>query len=216
MRLQDADSIMHDSHSIESIPRGGLMHRIPVAMCVGVITLSASAQEPAPPKNDDEPERRLFSGQVVFLEDALTDSDVETYPETGRHVVLKTDDGELVPILADWRGRAFYQDEKLRDRKVELIGFFRAGLPYLNVLAIYTFDEEGHRLFTDYWCDICAFPMYQIQPCDCCQGDVRLRFQRQELPDYIRNPDADSADGAAAENGQALRIRIQSIAREAH
>lgn len=164
--------------------------RCAVAICFVLICCPVRGQDAAPEKSAPEPEKQLFSGEVVFLEDALADRGVQTYPETGKHVVLKTDDGELIPILADWRGRAFYQDEKLRNRRVDLIGFYREGLPYLNVLAIYTFDEEGHRQYTDYWCDICAFPMYMIQPCECCQGEVRLRFQRQELPDYIRKPDA--------------------------
>jgi hypothetical protein len=133
----------------------------------------------------------------MFLEDALAGSEVQTWPETGQHVVLKTDDGKVIPILADWRGRAFYQDEKLRNRRVELIGFLREGLPYLNILSVYTFDEEGHRQYTDYWCDVCAFPMYQIQPCECCQGEVRLRFQRQDLPDYIRKAEPDDESAAA-------------------
>ena len=63
-----------------------------------------------------------------------------------------------------------------------MIGFRREGLPYLNILSVYTFDTKGQRQFTDYWCDICSIPMYEIKPCDCCQQDIRLRFQTQELP----------------------------------
>lgn len=137
-------------------------------------------------EGDESPASQLFRGQVVLLADALKKRGVETHEETGNHVVLETESGELIPILADWRGRAFYQDENLRNRPVELIAFRRAGLPYLNVIAVYTFDEQGERMYTDYWCDICSIPMYQIQPCECCQGEVRLRFQKQDLPDYIR------------------------------
>jgi len=139
---------------------------------------------------DETPPKELFSGQVVLLSDALQKRGIETYDESGNHVVLETDGGDLIPILADWRGRAFYQDENLRNRKVELIAFRRPGLPYLNVIAVYTFDEQGERMYTDYWCDVCSIPMYQIQPCECCQGPVRLRFQKQDLPDYIRASDA--------------------------
>ena len=145
----------------------------------------AAADEPPVDQAEETPPKKLYTGKVVFLADALQRRGVDTYDETGRHVVLETDSGELIPILADWRGRAFYQDEKLRDRRVELIGFYRSGLPYLNVIAVYTFDDQGERMYTDYWCDICSIPMYEIQPCECCQGDVRLRFQKQDLPDYI-------------------------------
>jgi hypothetical protein len=53
---------------------------------------------------------------------------------------------------------------------------------------VFTFDEAGVRQYTDYWCDICSIPMYEIQPCECCQGDIRLRFQPQDLPEEFRSP----------------------------
>ncbi len=154
--------------------------------------LSVRGEEPpaSEPKGPPEPPKELFTGQVVYLEEALKKRGVDSYEETGKHIVLETDGGELIPILADWRGRAFYQDERLRNRKVELVGFRRPGLPYLNVMAVYTFDEQGERMYTDYWCDICSIPMYQIQPCECCQAEIRLRFQKQELPDYVVRPAA--------------------------
>ncbi|REJ70960.1 MAG: hypothetical protein DWQ34_23595 [Planctomycetota bacterium] len=160
-----------------------------IAALIGVGPTAAD-EDPSSPADAESTEpqefpKKLYSGRVVFLEDALEEQGVETFEETGRHVVLETDEGDLIPILADWRGRAFYQDEQLRDRKVELIGFLRPGLPYLNVIAVYTFDEDGERMYTDYWCDVCSIPMYMIQPCECCQGDVRLRFQKQDLPEYI-------------------------------
>lgn len=129
--------------------------------------------------------KKLFKGKVVKAHEALKRRGVKAYPEELKaQVVLETKD-ELIPILPDWRGRAFYQDERLRDRDVELIGFRRAGLPYLNVLSVYTFDEKGRRQYTDYWCDICSIPMYELKPCDCCQEEIRLRFEPQELPKDI-------------------------------
>ena len=137
-----------------------------------------SSVEAAPPK-------KLFKGKVVKTHEALKRRGVKAYPEELKdQVVLETKD-ELIPILPDWRGRAFYQDERLRDREVELVGFRRAGLPYLNVLSVYTFDDKGRRQYTDYWCDICSIPMYELKPCDCCQEEIRLRFEPQELPKDI-------------------------------
>lgn len=159
-----------------------------LALC-SLLSVRGDEQPDGETKTPSEPRKELYSGKVVLLEEALKARGVETFEETGKHVVLQTDGGELIPLLADWRGRAFYQDERLRDRKVELIAFRRAGLPYLNVIAVYTFDEQGERMYTDYWCDICAIPMYQIQECECCQGPVRLRFQKQELPEYVRRTD---------------------------
>ena len=130
--------------------------------------------------------KQLFTGKVVPLLEALERRKIETAEEEFKgQVVLETDAGELIPIVPDWRGRAFFQDERLRNRKVELVGYRPAGTPYLKILMVFTFDDQGERQYTDYWCDICSIPMYEIQPCECCQGDVRLRFQQQDLPDYI-------------------------------
>jgi hypothetical protein len=131
-----------------------------------------------------KPTKKLFRGRVVNVFESLKRRGVKAYPEELKaQVALETDGGELIPILPDWRGRAFFQDERLRNRKVELIGFRRDGLPYLNVLEIYTFDDTGRRQYTDYWCDICSIPMYELKPCDCCQQEIRIRFQPMELPD---------------------------------
>ncbi len=135
-----------------------------------------------------EPPKELFTGKVVLLGDALKRKGVNSYEEMKDQVALETPEGELIPIVADWRGRAFFQDKRLRDRKVELVGMRRPGVPYLQVLMVFTFDKEGQRMYTDYWCDICSIPMYEIKPCDCCQGDIRLRFLPQDLPDYLPQP----------------------------
>ncbi len=137
-------------------------------------------------------ERELFTGKVVLLGEALERREMRVTEEMADQAVLETPEGDLLPLLADWRGRAFFQDERLRDRKVELVAYRRDHLPYLQVLMVFTFDEEGQRQSTDYWCDICSIPMYEIKPCECCQGDIRLRFQPQDLPDYL-HLDAEAA-----------------------
>jgi hypothetical protein len=147
----------------------------------------APGDKPNPPainsiKPDATPARQLFKGKVVKMFDALKRHGVKAYAEELKdQVALETAKGELIPILPDWRGRAFVQDERLRERNVELVGFRRDGIPFLNVMSVYTFDEQGQRQYTDYWCDVCSIPMYEIKPCDCCQQEIRLRFQRQEI-----------------------------------
>jgi hypothetical protein len=143
---------------------------------------SKSPEDPA-----RQPERRVFSGQVLSLRDALKQRGIKSYDEEIKdQVVLVCEDGELIPILPDWRGRAFYQDERLRNRKVDLVGYRQPGIPYLQVLVVFTFDEKGERQHTDYWCDICAIPMYEIQPCLCCQADIRIRYTKKDLPEGVK------------------------------
>jgi hypothetical protein len=129
--------------------------------------------------------KELLTGKVVLLGEALKRKGITSFEEMHKQAVLETPDGEIIPLVADWRGRAFFQDKRLRDRPVELVGTRKPGVPYLQVLMVFTFDKNGQRTYTDYWCDVCSIPMYEIKPCDCCQGDIRLRFQPQDLPDYL-------------------------------
>jgi hypothetical protein len=180
---------------------------IALGLLAAALSLGHAADDP-PPAGDgkpsaaktspDSPPPELFAGKVVYLKDALERRQIETADETAQHVVLETESGELIPILADWRGRAFYQDQRLRDRRVELIGFRHPGVPYLSVLSIYGFDDQGQRNYMDYWCDICGIAMYEIQDCECCQGPIELRFQRQELPDYITRTPASAPPASQA------------------
>jgi len=142
-------------------------------------------------QNDEKPVpadlREVFSGKVVLLTEALKRKEIKHYEkELAGQIVLETADGELFPIVPDWRGRALYQDERLRNRKVDLVAQRTPGVPWLQVLGIYTFDEKDGRQATDYWCDICAIPMYEIKECECCQGPIRLRFQPQPLPEGVK------------------------------
>src|SRR5687768_16745310 len=81
------------------------------------------AAEPAEPALTEgaapQPEKQLFTGQVVMLPAALQERGIKSFDEMQDQVALETPCGELIPIVADWRGRAFFQDERLRDRKVE-------------------------------------------------------------------------------------------------
>lgn len=131
--------------------------------------------------------QELFRGQVVNVQEALKRRGLAAYDEFKQQYALETPAGELLPIIPDWRGRAFYQDKRLRNRRVELVGFRRPGIPYIQVITIFTFNKEGERQYMDYWCEICSIPMYEIKPCDCCQGDIEIRFQPRDLPDFLND-----------------------------
>ena len=137
-------------------------------------------------KDNNETLRELFSGKVVILQDALKRRGVKSTDEFKSQVVLETGDGELIPIVPDWRGQAFFQDERLRDRRVDLVGTRQKAAPYLQVQMVFVFDENGTRQYMDYWCDICSIAMYELKPCDCCQEKIRLRLQPQELPEFVK------------------------------
>ncbi|MBX3443736.1 MAG: hypothetical protein KF774_15110 [Planctomyces sp.] len=185
------------------IPRRSILGALAAAWWWPTAGRAEDAVESAPPPDGSDPpreqaaaeqvasdtppgiEKRLHSGRVVLLADALRRRDIRFTEEMESHVVLETESGGLHPILADWRGRAFYQDERLRDRTVHLVAFSRPGIPYLQTLTVFAEDERGRTQHIDYWCDICAIPMYEIKPCECCQGDIRLRFTPRGLPDDV-------------------------------
>ncbi|MFO1021287.1 MAG: hypothetical protein U0903_11400 [Planctomycetales bacterium] len=157
------------------------------------------ASKPGPPKLAADVQKGLYSGKVVWLQEALKRKGITARDEMKGQVVLETATGELWPIVADWRGRAFFQDKRLRDRQVDLVCGRSPGSPYLQVLMVFTFNEEGEREFTDYWCDICSIPMYEVKDCECCQGPIRLRFQPQNLPEYILKQQKEAAEKKQAE-----------------
>lgn len=132
-----------------------------------------------------EPKRELYQGTVLLAQEALKKRGIKVAAEMKDQAVLETSDGELIPIAADWRGRAFFQDKRLRNRKTELVGYRRKGVPYLQVLVVFFINEKGKREEMDYWCDVCAIPMYEIKACECCQAPIRLRFRPGKLPSYL-------------------------------
>jgi hypothetical protein len=179
----------NDSRNETASPTPARLVRIVIfwLLLAADLPVCLSAEEPtSPPPITSKVPRKLYRGQVVAMHAALERQGVKAYPEELRdQYALETPSGKLLPILPDWRGRAFYQDERLRDREVWLVGFRKPGHPYLQVLTIYTLDEEGRPQFTDYWCDVCSIPMYEIKPCDCCQQEIRLRFQPQAPPKEV-------------------------------
>jgi hypothetical protein len=150
-------------------------------------TSSKSGKTAAEAASAEGVEKVLYVGEVVLLPEAFRRRGVKSYAEEiAQTAVLYTTDGEIVPLVPDWRGRAFFQDERLRDRPVELVVNRRPGVPWVSVLSIYLQDERGKRAVVDYWCDVCSIPMYEIKDCECCQGPIRLRYRNLPLPKDAR------------------------------
>lgn len=120
-------------------------------------------------------------GKVVWLSAALQRLfDIEVDLDARQTMVaLETVDGQLMPIAKDSKGRGFHKDERLRDKELELVVRQFKGSPVLQVVRVYTLHEDSDgeldRFELDYWCDICAIPMFELKLCECCQGPTRLR-----------------------------------------
>ncbi|HSG69703.1 MAG TPA: hypothetical protein VLA12_04780, partial [Planctomycetaceae bacterium] len=96
---------------------------------IGCFAPLLRAEEP-PEESGPQKEKLLFSGKVVFVRNALARRGIKATDEIDGQVALETTSGELLPIVPDWRGRAFFQDERLRGRQVDLIAFKEPELPY--------------------------------------------------------------------------------------
>ncbi len=174
----------------------------PLALLLGALGLLAAAEsgaaanpgraaKPAAEKTSDAAPRKKYTtetvrGRVVWIEDALAgEFGVTTEPSAAeKTVVLQTPAGRLWPIIPDVRGQAFAVDERLRNVDLELLVRRYADAPMIQVIRVFRPSDKG-LLEVDYWCDICAIPMYILKPCECCQGQTRLR----------ERPAEDSRDG---------------------
>jgi hypothetical protein len=118
-------------------------------------------------------------GRVVWLAEALQKRHaIRTVPEARERVLaLDVPGGKLHPLVEDTRGRAFRRDERLRGIPLELRVRQYGDSPAVQVIRVFALRGDG-KYELDYWCDICAIAMYELQPCDCCQGSIELRARR--------------------------------------
>jgi hypothetical protein len=118
-------------------------------------------------------------GQVVWMADALRERfGIQTDDDVAHAVVaLEEAGGRLHPLLKDTRGRSFHSDERLRGIELELLVRRYAGSPAVQVVRVYAIKPDG-KYQVDYWCDVCSIAMYELKPCECCQGPTRLRERK--------------------------------------
>lgn len=140
---------------------------------------AAAAAPVSPPAATDEQKpytTESLRGRVVWLADALERRfGIDVDGDADRFVVaLETAEGVLHPLVKDDRGRGFLLDERLRDIDMKLTVRRFPGSPFVQVIQVYTVKPDGEYLI-DYWCDICAIPMYELKECECCQGPIRIR-----------------------------------------
>ncbi len=162
---------------------------------------AAAVDEPKPAAEAKGPttpiarfRNELVRGKVVWMAEALRDEfGISTVPEAAEHnLALLTNDGQLLPIVEDLRGRAFRKDERLRGRDLEILARRHDRHPLIQILRIYEF-EDGKRYEVDYWCDVCAIVMFEQGPCSCCQDDNRMR--QRLAPDEPGDPRNDVQPG---------------------
>lgn len=136
------------------------------------MVLAASSDQPA-----SKTETVARTGRVVLLCDALKAKGIAADPEPiSKQVALVEQDGTTTPLLSDESSRAFFADERLRNRRAELTIRKIAGLAYLQVVSFRV--EDGGVLRTpEYYCEVCHISVRSPQTCPCCQGPMDLRMK---------------------------------------
>ena len=147
------------------------------------VVVNHTRAQKTPAKKEAKKRFRLerIRGKVVFMNEALKRKyGITTVSEAKKRVLaLETKDGKLHALVEDVRGRSFRRDKRLRQIDAELLVRRYPGLPSVQVIGIYSLEKKG-KFELDYWCDICAIAMYELKPCDCCQGGIRLRKRKQK------------------------------------
>ena len=179
-----------------------------VASCLALAAACCVAAEkpgeaPGKPDAKAKPAYRTESlrGRVVWQADALKERfGVETDADA-RHAVaaLATTDGQLLPIVKDFRGRGFYLDPRLHEFDLELLVRRFEGSPAVQVVRVYALHDDG-KYELDYWCDVCSIPMYELKECECCQGPIRIRERLVEKPPRPESANDKSAKDKAAKD----------------
>ncbi len=138
-----------------------------------IVSLAVAVLGGSKPK----PETVTVAGEVLELTAALKSAGVAADPEPiARQVVLRSEKGELIPLLSDDASRALFQDERLRGRRTEVRAYRLPGIPYLQVIS-FKIEEKGRLRTPEYYCEICAISVRAPQICPCCQGPMELRMK---------------------------------------
>jgi hypothetical protein len=144
-----------------------------IAFAVSMLVTGADGSSGTP-----KTEKVIARGRVMTLPSALHKLGVQIRVDASDvmsgQVVLVGDDKSIVPLISDEASRAFFLDEHLRDRPVEINGTRFTGVPYLQVTT-FRIEWDGRLETPEYFCTVCSIIVGFPQICPCCQGSMELR-----------------------------------------
>lgn len=112
----------------------------------------------------------VLRGRIVNLADALQ-AQAKLEPERGTIYCLKTADGKLHPILPTDTAAAIYEDERFRQRELQITARVFPDLPFLEVIKLQSV-KWGRVFDLYYFCNVCNITTHKPGPCECCQDPV--------------------------------------------
>lgn len=112
----------------------------------------------------------VLRGRIVNLADVLQ-AQAKLEPERGTIYCLKAADGKLHPILPTETAAAIYEDERFRQRELQITARVFPDLPYLEVIKLQSV-KWGRVFDLYYFCNVCNITTHKPGPCECCQDPV--------------------------------------------
>jgi hypothetical protein len=144
---------------------------------LGALTLIASAQErSSSEKLAEEPSPVILRGQVVCLTEELdrlyhTTTDCD---KRGHLYSLKTAKGKLYPFLPTDTAAAIYDDQRVRERELQVTGRLFPATSFIEVIKLQSL-RDGRLYDLYYYCEVCNIITHKPGPCMCCREPVEFR-----------------------------------------
>ena len=112
----------------------------------------------------------VLRGRIVNLAEVLQ-TQVKLEAERGTIYCLKTAEGKLHPILPTDTAAAIYDDERFRQRELQVTARTFPEIPFLEVIRLQSI-KWGRVFDLYYFCNVCNIVTHKPGPCECCQDPV--------------------------------------------
>jgi hypothetical protein len=114
----------------------------------------------------------VLRGRVVNLADVMQQKYQATL-DAQRAVIycLKTAEGKFYPFLPADLAAAIYEDERFRQRELQVTARTFAELPFIEIIKLQSV-KWGRVFDLYYFCEVCNITTHKPGACECCQDPV--------------------------------------------
>ena len=114
----------------------------------------------------------VLRGRIVNLAEIMQ-AQAKLEPERGTIYCLKTTAGKLFPILPTDLAAAIYEDERFRQRELQITGRTFVEVPFLEVIKLQSI-KWGRVFDMTFYCRVCEIRTHKGGPCPCCQDPLEF------------------------------------------
>ncbi len=136
-------------------------------LALPAVPILAQAQEP-----EQQFKPVVLRGRVVNLADAMqTKYQATLDPQRAVIYCLKTAEGKFFPFLPTDLSAAIYDDERFRQRELQITARTFAEFPFIEIIKLQSV-KWGRVFDLYYFCEVCNIKIHKPGPCECCQDPV--------------------------------------------